>query len=96
MPNPTPDSITSNQIPLIDICTLWTADTWQSKGSFDLQGVFTDKAKAIDYAKEECLYDGQTNIVIYKSKLNDYKNHEEKLFSTEYFADIKQVLPTNE
>lgn len=78
------------------VFTLWTTDKWLTRTSFQLAGIFSDKAKAIDYAKTRNLLQEDTHVVICKGQLNDYEASEQKVFSTEFDKDRALISPTPE
>lgn len=69
------------------IYTLWTTDIWLSTASFNLEGIFSSKAKAIQYARQANLLYQDNHIVIYQGEIDSYEITAEKVFSTEFDVD---------
>ena len=71
--------------------TLWTTDAWLTWTSFCLEGVFSTKQKAIDYAKQENLIEKDCHVVVYQGTVDDYERTAQKVFSTEFDEDKSQL-----
>ncbi|MEN0047507.1 MAG: hypothetical protein AAF806_10660 [Bacteroidota bacterium] len=69
------------------IYTLWTTDIWLSTASFNLEGVFSSKENAINYAKKANLLHQDNQVLIYQGELDNYELSEQKKFSTEFDKD---------
>ncbi|MEM8528622.1 MAG: hypothetical protein AAF806_11685 [Bacteroidota bacterium] len=77
------------------VYTLFTADVWLSKNSYDLQGVFSSRSKAVEYAREEQLLDlnGENQVVIYEGKLDCFDEGLEEVFNTQRDEDRMVLMP---
>ena len=78
------------------VFTLWTTDKWLSLNSFRLAGIFSNQAKAMDYAKTEKLLQEDTHVGICKGQIDNYEASEQKVFSTEFDKDRALIAPTPE
>ena len=75
------------------IYTVWTTDIWLSTTSLNLEGIFSSKESAIDYAKKANLLHQDNQVVIYQGELDNYELSEQKVFSTEFDRD-RNLLTT--
>lgn len=71
--------------------TLWTANTWLMRNSFEFHGVFSSLDKAIVYAKVNQLLTKDGHVVIDFSTIDHHKATCRRVFSTESDADRKQL-----
>lgn len=71
------------------IYTLWTTDIWLSTVSLNLEGIYSTKDKAVDYARKANLLYQDNQVIIYQGELDDYEISEKKVFSTEFDEDRK-------
>ena len=75
------------------IYTLWTTDIWLSKTSLNLEGIFSSKDNAIDYARKANLLHQDNQVVICQGELDNYELSKEKVLSTGFDKD-RSLLTT--
>jgi hypothetical protein len=72
--------------------TLWTADQWLMRNSFELHGIFSTIKKAVAYAKKEELLDEDNTVLVKKGIIDNYDATDENVFSSVFDNHRAQLL----
>ena len=73
------------------VYTLWTADAWLMRSTFELHGVFSSLEKALAYAKKYHLKDPSNHVLVDCGAIDTYEASGERVFSTENGKDDLQL-----